>query len=110
MLEEGKSWEAVGLLYGVLPFARGRVRQRMRLLRAKVYLKHSGWMRQAEEELRLALEEEENAEVHYLLGTLFQSEGLMRRAVSHYRQALAVSPNYRDAKLRLEELGPQAPG
>jgi len=110
MLEEGKSWEAVGLLYGVLPFARGRVRQRMRLLRAKVYLKHSGWRRQAEEELRLALEEEENAEVHYLLGTLFQSEGLMRRAVSHYRQALAVSPNYRDAKLRLEELGPQAPG
>jgi hypothetical protein len=107
MLEEGKSWEAVGLLYGALPFAQGKLRQRMRLLRAKVYLKHEGWMRQAEEELRLALAEDENAETHYLLGTLFQSEGLLRRAASHYRRALALSPNHRDAKLRLGELGPQ---
>jgi len=109
MLGEGKSWEAVGLLYGALAFAQGKVRQRMRLLRAKVYLKHTGWLRQAEEELRLALEEDEqNAEAHYLLGTLFQGEGLLRRAASHYRQALTLRPDYRDAKLRLEELGPQS--
>ena len=107
MLDEGKSWEAVGLLYGALPFAHGRVRQRMRLLRAKVYLKHGGWMRQAEEELRLALQEDENAEAHYLLGTLFQSEGLLRRAAAHYRQALVLRPDYRDPKLRLEELAPR---
>jgi tetratricopeptide (TPR) repeat protein len=107
MLGEGKAWEAVGLLYGALPFAQGKVRQRMRLLRAKVYLKHGGWARQAEEELRLALDEDESAEAHYLLGTLFQSEGLVRRAAAHYRQALALRPDYRDAKLRLEELGPQ---
>jgi curved DNA-binding protein CbpA len=109
MLGEGKSWEAVGLLYGALPFAQGRVRQRMRLLRAKVYLKHPGWTRQAEEELRLALQEDESSsEAHYLLGTLFQSAGLVRRAAAHYRSALLLRPDYRDAKLRLEELGPAA--
>jgi hypothetical protein len=108
MLDEGKSWEAVGLLYGALPFAQGRVRQRMRLLRARVYLQHPGWTRQAEEELRLALQEDEqNAEAQYLLGTLFQGAGMLRRAAAHYRSALAARPDYRDAKMRLEELGPE---
>jgi len=74
MLGEGKTWEAVGLLYGALPMAEGKVRQRMRLLRARVYLKNAGWTRQAEEELRAALQEDDdNPEAHLLLGTIFRA-------------------------------------
>jgi len=46
------------------------------------------------------------AEVHYNLGSVYESQGKKAQAKAEYRQALELDPQFTDATTRLAELEP----
>ncbi len=101
----GHYWDALQIAGGVLPMAKGKLRQRARILKAKAYLKEPRWRKVAEEELRAAVQEDRsNADAYYLLGTLYKAEGAQDWAKAMFRKVLALQPRHARA---LVELGPE---
>ncbi|MBN2369367.1 MAG: DnaJ domain-containing protein [Vicinamibacteria bacterium] len=106
---EGKHWEVVGLIHGALPQARGRVRQRMRILRAQVFLKYPERVRQVIDELQdVVAEDPQDAQAQYLLGVAFRIAGLKKRAAGHFKKTLELRPQHREARMELEALDESA--
>jgi DnaJ-domain-containing protein 1 len=106
---EGKHWEMIGLIHGVLPQARGRARQRMRVLRAQAHLKYPERVRQVIDDLLdVATENPQDAQVQYLLGVAFRTAGLKKRAAGHFKKTLELRPQHREARMELEAIGDDA--
>ena len=62
-------------------------------------------MRDAEKELRSLVERDpENAEAHYLLGTIYARSGMKARAVSQFRRTLELRPKHAEAREQLDTL------
>lgn len=102
---QGRYWDAFQIADAVLPMATGKLRQRARLLKAKVYLKNPSWRKQAEEELRAAVQEDRsNVDAYYLLGTLYKAAGAEDKARAMFRRVLSLKPRHPGA---LAELGPE---
>jgi tetratricopeptide (TPR) repeat protein len=81
-------WEAIQVLQKVLPrLASPALRQEAHVLLARAYLQNPNWVRRAEEALLCALDEgPPHADALYLLGNLYASQGLSRRAASVRRR------------------------
>jgi curved DNA-binding protein CbpA len=107
---DSKPWEAIGILHGVINIAEGALKQRMRILRAQAYLKNPSYVKQATEELQLAVQEDpNNAQAHYLLGKIYRDAKLVKRAAAAFRKTLEIKPNHKDARYELEQLGGDKP-
>jgi curved DNA-binding protein CbpA len=100
----GRYWDALTAAQGLIEHARGRLRQRTRVLISRCYLKNPNWKKDAEQELRAAIAEDPgNAEAHYLLGLSAKAAGAHKRARGLFRKVLALRPRHAGA---LAELGP----
>jgi curved DNA-binding protein CbpA len=104
---EGRYWEVIGLIQGVLRQAQGQTRQRLRLLRGRAYLRCPDRRKEAIEELAAAVAADpSDAQAHYLLGTAYRDEGLKKRALGHFRKALELRPHYKEAQSEIATLEP----
>ena len=62
-----------------------------------------GMLERAEESFKVCLEKDDNfADVHYLLGAIYQRQGKTEGAVKQYQQAISIAPNHMDALIALE--------
>jgi cytochrome c-type biogenesis protein CcmH/NrfG len=78
----------------------------MLILRAQAYMKSSEGVRKAIEDLQAVLAEDAgHAQANYLLGMAFIGAGLKKRAAGHFRKALELRPQYREARMELERIG-----
>jgi len=113
-------WEALPLLERAIPRASGGVRQRGRVLLARIYARDPDWVGQAEELLLSVLQDEPgNTDVHFYLGLIYEHQGLVERALAAFRRILELEPQSTDARDRVAELqqrtdapdgGPRRPG
>ena len=98
----GDYWGALQLAHSIVADAEGALKQRARMLAARVYLKHPERAKEAEDELRAAVQEDRhNAEAFYLLGTLYEAAGTHDRAEMMFRKALAIDPRHLAARAKL---------
>jgi protein O-GlcNAc transferase len=81
---------------GAPPERSGAVPTGERLLRAQA-LRDSGRLPEAESELRTALAESPEAEVHFQLAVLLQMQNRFAEAETSYRLAIAVLPSHAEA-------------
>jgi tetratricopeptide (TPR) repeat protein len=93
---------AVGLLHGVLARCGDEDGRRVRLLLARGYAREPRWHRYAVAQLRSLIEERPgDAGALALLGTVYRHEGLLARAESMLRRALAADPGQSEARSAL---------
>jgi curved DNA-binding protein CbpA len=105
-LGEGRHWEAIGLLEGLVAITRGLLRQRARLLLADAYAKTPRAGKSAEQELIAILEENpSNVEARLRLALLYRDLGLTARASEHLRRILEARPQHRGALELMSQLG-----
>jgi hypothetical protein len=98
-------WEALPLLERAIPRASGGVRQRGRVLLARIYARDPDWVGQAEELLLSVLQDEPgNTEVHYYLGLIYEHQGQVERALSAFLKVLELEPQSQDVRARVAEL------
>jgi hypothetical protein len=98
-------WDAIQILEPAVPLSEGRLRQKVRVLLAKCYLKNPKWVHRAEEVLQVAVKEDGGyAEPFYLLGTIYKGNKLNSRALSMFRKAVELKPEHEEAKKELSEL------
>jgi Tfp pilus assembly protein PilF len=89
--------------------ASGAQRTRMRLLRARVYMKDPERGKDAERELREIIEEDpSSAEAHHFLGVIARKAGAAKRAQALFRRALELNPHHARAATALAELSAEA--
>lgn len=104
----GNYWDAIQQLEDVAPRLGGRQRQKARVLLAQCYLKNPKWRKLAEDELMGVIQEDpENADAHFLLGTIYKSGGLGNRAAAMFRKVLELKPRHAEAQTELESLPPE---
>lgn len=105
-LGEGRHWEAIGLLEGIVVTTQGLLRQRARLLLAEAYAKTPRAGKSAEQELVAILEENPSSvEARLRLARLYRDLGLTARASEHLRRILEAQPQHRGALELMSELG-----
>ncbi len=98
-------WEALPLLERAIPRTSGGVRQRGRVLLARIYARDPDWVGQAEELLQSVLQDEPgNTDVHFYLGLIYEHQGLVERALAAFRKVLELEPQSKDARARVAEL------
>ncbi len=98
-------WEALPLLERAIPRASGGVRQRGRVLLARIYARDPDWVGQAEELLQSVLQDEPgNTDVHFYLGLIYEHQGKVDRALDAFRKVLELEPQSHDARARVVEL------
>jgi tetratricopeptide (TPR) repeat protein len=106
----GSYWEAIQFAQEAVEAARGRSRQRARVLLARCYLKNPQWRQRAEEELKAAVREDAgNVEAYFVLGTLYKGAGLDGRAAVMFRRVLELKPRHAEAHAALASLPAEAP-
>jgi tetratricopeptide (TPR) repeat protein len=112
MYGEGRYWESLAAVDEALPLASGKLLTRMRLLRARVYLKDPERGKDAERELRQILERDATAaDAHHLLGVLAKRAGAGKRAAALFRRTLELNPRHAGAAAEMAELAAEeAPG
>ena len=67
----------------------------------------AGETREAEAELRAALEEDSRSvEAHFALGQLYRDQGLLSRSASHLRIVLSLQPTHPGAQEALQAVAP----
>ncbi len=107
----GNYWEAIQFAQEAVEAARGRSRQRARVLLARCYLKNPEWRQRAEEELKAALREDAgNVEAYFVLGTLYKGAGLDGRAAVMFRRVLELKPRHAEALASLPAETPAKKG
>ena len=102
LLGEGHYWEAMQQLEPTLQHARGALRIRARLARARACLRNPTWGKRAEAHLQDVLQEDPlRVEAYLLLGDLYRDGRLPARAVAMYRRVLELQPLHRAARRQL---------
>ncbi len=105
LFEAEKYWDAIQVLEDCLNRANDSLKQRVRVLLAKAYLKNPNWTRQAEEQLQLTVREDpRNVEAWFLLASIYQNAGLKSRAVSSLKRVLEQKPDHPEAQEALSKL------
>jgi tetratricopeptide (TPR) repeat protein len=103
-------WEALPLLERAIPRVSGGVKQRGRILLARIYARDPDWVAQAEELLQSVLEDEPgNTDVHFYLGLIYEHQGHVDRALAAFRKVLELEPQSADARARVAELTQSQP-
>jgi DnaJ-domain-containing protein 1 len=106
LVEQEKYWDAIQMLEANLPLVDERLRPRGRLALARALLKNPNWVKRAEAQLLMLIEEvPQFGESYLMLARLYSEKGLRSRAVSTLRRLLAVKPDNEEAIALLGKLG-----
>ena len=110
LIQQEKFWDAIQLLENAIPAAQSRIKQKGRVLLARAYLRNPNWVKQAEQVLLAATQEDAKyAEPFFLLGTIYKASGLRSRAISMFRKAVELKPEHEEAAAELQGLAPEPP-
>jgi tetratricopeptide (TPR) repeat protein len=102
-----KYWDAIQAVEPHFAKTRGKMRVRASLVLARCYLKNPNWVKRAEEQLNLAIEDDPKCvDAHCLLGAVYLAGGLKSRALSKFRKVLELNPEHEEARARVTELTP----
>jgi tetratricopeptide (TPR) repeat protein len=105
-LAEHKYWDAIQLLEPIVAGMDGTLRLKARLGLARAYKKNVNWLKRAEEQLLIVLEEDGRCvEAYVLLGQVYHAGNLNHRAQAMYRKALEIAPTHEEALRELATLG-----
>jgi tetratricopeptide (TPR) repeat protein len=105
-----KFWDAIQLLEPAVEGAEGRMKQRIRVLLAKSYLKNPKWTKRAEEQLQVVIHEDPKfVEARMVLGALYKTTGLKNRALHEFQRVLELKPEHEEAAAEVIELTPELP-
>jgi len=105
LLPDEKYWDAIQLVEPHVGNARGNVLVRARMLLARCYLKNPNWVKRAEEQFNLVLNENpRHVEALFQLGQLYMGGGLKHRALAKFRKAAELDPLHDEARKRVAEL------
>jgi tetratricopeptide (TPR) repeat protein len=109
LFDREQYWDAIQLLEPALPRAQGKLKNRVRVLLAKAYLKNPKWIKRAEEQLQTVVKEDAaNVDAHFLLGTIYKTGGLKSRALHAFQRVLELKPDHEQAASNLVELTPES--
>jgi hypothetical protein len=109
LMELEDYWEVIKLLEDIGAFPQPALKVRARLLLAKACMKNPKWMKRAEEQLRTVIDvDPRQAEAHYLLGLIYKSVALPRRALTSFRKVLEIAPEHAEAQAEVQALMPAA--
>jgi len=109
LISEQKYWDAIQLLEPIVAKMDGAVRLKARLGLARAYMKNINWLKRAEEQLLIVLDEDaRNVEAYVLLGQVYHAGNLNNRAQAMYRKALEIAPTHEEALRELAALGGHA--
>jgi curved DNA-binding protein CbpA len=109
-LAEGRYWEALPILEGMLPQIEGALERRARVLLARVYLMKPESARKAElEYLRLIQLDSSDVESYLALGKFYRERGLAVRARAMLEKVLQIRPAHKGALAEMEAMGSPAP-
>jgi tetratricopeptide (TPR) repeat protein len=110
LIQQEKFWDAIQLLETAVPAAKSRIKQKGRVLLARAYLRNPNWVKQAEQVLLSATQEDPAyAEPFYLLGTIYKASGLRSRAIHMFKKAVELKPEHEEAAAELKALVPEPP-
>jgi curved DNA-binding protein CbpA len=102
---DGRHWEAIGLLEGLVAVTRGGLRRRARLMLADLYANNPRAGKSVEEQLLAVIEENpDNVDARLRLARLYRDRQLRPRALEYARQALELRPGLRAAQELIDEL------
>jgi curved DNA-binding protein CbpA len=108
LIQQERFWDAIQLLENAIPAARSRMKQKGRVLLARAYLRNPNWVKQAEQVLLAATQEDAAyAEPFFVLGTIYKGSGLRSRAISMFRRAVELKPEHEEAAAELQSLAPE---
>lgn len=108
LIQQEKFWDAIQMLENAIPAAKSRIKQKGRVLLARAYLRNPNWLKQAEQVLISATQEDPAyAEPFYMLGTIYKSSGLRSRAVHMFRKAVELKPEHEEAAAEIKALLPE---
>jgi cytochrome c-type biogenesis protein CcmH/NrfG len=83
------------------------MKQKGRVLLARAYLRNPNWVKQAEQVLLAATQEDPAyAEPFFVLGTIYKGSGLRSRALSMFRKAVELKPEHEEAAAEIQSLAP----
>jgi hypothetical protein len=103
--KDGRPWEAVGILEGLVTVSSGVLRRRARLMLAELQAKDPRTLKSSEEQLLKVVEESpDNVEARVRLARHFRERGIPSRALEYARQALALEPGERRAEEVVDQL------
>lgn len=96
---DGRHWEAIGLLEGLVTVTSDALRRRARLRLADLYAKNPRAGKSAEEQLvAVVAENPENIDARLRLAWLFRDRNMNARAIVYLRQVLELQPKHRAAR------------
>ena len=96
--KDGRLWEAIGLLEGLVTVTSGRFRRRARMRLAELCAQNPRAAKSAEEQLTAVIKENpSDIEARLRLAKLFGERQMPTRAVEYLRQALELEPTHRGA-------------
>jgi len=105
--QEGKYWDAIQLLEGLLPDVEGKMQHKVRVLLAQCYMKNPNWVRRAEEQVQQVIAKDpSHVDANYVLASIYKAGGLRNRALTYLRKVVELKPDHQEAQNDLAELAP----
>jgi hypothetical protein len=99
---EGRHWEALTAVDGVLGGLQGRLRRRAWLVRARALTANPRSRKEAEDQIRQILTEDPASfEALFALGQLYEASGLTARALATFKKVLELRPRHAGARAAL---------
>ena len=96
--KDGRAWEAIGLLEGLVTVTSGRLRRRARMQLAELYATNPRAAKSAEEQLTAVIRENpSDVDARLRLARLFGDRQMHARAAEYLRQVLELEPGHRGA-------------
>jgi hypothetical protein len=103
--QEGKYWDAIQLLEGLVHDTEGKMQHKTRVLLAQCYMKNPNWVRRAEDQLQQVLSKDAgHIDANYILASIYKAGGLRNRAVTYLRKVVEMKPDHEPAQTDLAEL------
>jgi tetratricopeptide (TPR) repeat protein len=107
-LQGEQYWDAIQLLERAMPALDGPDRLRAKVDLARAYRRNPNWVKQAEQTLRLVLEEDpRHLDALTLLAGIYRDQGMKARATGLYRKVLDARPDHQESLAALADLAPQ---
>lgn len=95
---DGRQWEAIGLLEGLVTVTSGVLRRRARMKLADLYAKDPRAAKSAEDQLTAVIAENPtNVDARLRLARMFRDRQMPARTAEYVRQVLELEPNHRGA-------------
>ncbi|MET0557024.1 MAG: DUF4388 domain-containing protein [Vicinamibacteria bacterium] len=99
---EGRHWDALTAIDGVVGGLTGRLRRRAWLVRARALAENPKWRKDAESQIQDVLAEDPGSfEALFVLGQIYQAGGLATRATATFKRVLELRPRHAGARAAL---------